>query len=126
MRLTQKHFEFIARVIATYPGLPVVSSEMALHFATALTETNPKFKRELFLGTYADHRLGCGNRTASVENTNGDGEDDQQYRDWNEEPEYMSDEDMEAAHDALDKAFPSSGTIYDGKSIGGGTFERGE
>ena len=56
MKLTQKHFEFIAQALNStkplYPrtvGESVVWYTVVERFADTLAHTNPKFKRSLFL-----------------------------------------------------------------------------
>lgn len=48
MKLTQKHFEFIAAVLRSIPFRE--DHEIVVRtFANKLAETNPKFKRETFI-----------------------------------------------------------------------------
>lgn len=52
MSLTRRHFELIAGIIRELP--PGTRVEVAEHFASRLTRTNPNFKRERFIRAATD------------------------------------------------------------------------
>lgn len=47
--MTRKDFELIARGIATYTDNLVERSNLAEHFASVLSTTNPRFDRDRFV-----------------------------------------------------------------------------
>lgn len=54
MKLTQKHFEFLQSVLRNLPVIPIndeLHKVVVEHFAEALSKTNPKFKKDLFVAS---------------------------------------------------------------------------
>jgi hypothetical protein len=57
MQLTQKHFQFIARVLSETSSKSTWA-DIVERFAEELAKTNPKFKRELFISACMEWNSG--------------------------------------------------------------------